>query len=67
MKKIVYAWIEQVLEFDSEMEYLVFQHDLENSGKKYEIVSHKKLKNGKCQVHVMKQYNNNKFPEGGES
>ena len=30
MKKIISAWIEQHLEFDSEMEYAVFYQDLKN-------------------------------------
>ena len=37
MKRIISAWIEQFIEFDSEMEYAVFEQDLKNSNKKYRI------------------------------
>lgn len=67
MKKIIYAWIEQVLDFDSEEEVAMFKQDLRANGKKYLIQSCKKNNNGKFRIHVLKQYNNNHFPEGGES
>lgn len=67
MKKVISAWIEQYLEFDSEMEYAVFQQDLSIGKKKYRILETEKLENGRFRAHLMRQYNNNKFPEGGES
>ena len=67
MKKIILAWIEQHLEFDSEMEYAVFYQDLKDGKRKFRIISTEKLSDGKFKVHLMKQYNNNNFPEGGES
>lgn len=66
MKKIISAWIEQIVEFESEMEYAAFQHDLKAGKKLYRILEEEKLPNGKYKVHLMKQYNNNRFPEGGE-
>lgn len=66
MKKVISAWIEQHLEFDSEMEFAVFQQQLKEGKKKYRIVATKKLPDGKYRVHLIKQYNNNTFPEGGE-
>lgn len=63
MKKVISAWIEQFIEFDSEMEYLVFHHELKNGKKKYKIVSDEKLTDGKFKVHVIRQYNNNAFPK----
>lgn len=67
MKKVISAWIEQFIEFDSEMEWVTFQHDLKNCRKKSRILEEKKLPDGKYRVHLMRQYNNNVFPEGGES
>lgn len=67
MKKIISAWIEQHLEFDSEMEYAVFYQDLKNGKRKFRVISTEKLPDGKIKVHLMKQYNNNNFPEGGAS
>lgn len=65
MKRVISAWIEQHVEFDSEMEYATFEHDLSLGKKKYKILDTKKQKDGKFQVHLIRQYNNNNFPEGG--
>ena len=63
MKKILEAWIEQKIQFDSEMEWLTFYHDLKNGKKAYEVLSEEKQIDGSVIVHIKKQYNNNKFPE----
>ena len=63
MKRVITAWIEQVIEFDSELEYAAFYYDLENCGKRFRILQEKKLKSGKFRVHLMRQYNSNDFPE----
>lgn len=63
MKKILEAWIEQKIKFDSEMEYRAFYHDLKNGKKAYEVVSEEKCSDGSVVVHLLRQYNNNKFPE----
>lgn len=63
MKRIISAWIEQILEFESEMEYAAFQHDLKNGKKQYKILSEEKKTNGRYRIHLRKQYNNNQFPE----
>ena len=47
MKKIVAAWIEQILEFPTKLEYLAYIES---------------LKKGKTQK-FRKQYNNNAFPD----
>lgn len=65
MKKVISACIEQFIEFDSEMEYITFQHDLKNGNKKYKILKEEKLQSGKYKIHLIKQYNNNHFPERG--
>lgn len=66
MKKIISAWIEQFIEFDSEMEWTVFQHELGKGRKKFKILEETKLQDGKVKIHLMRQYNNNEFPEGGD-
>lgn len=66
MKKIISAWVEQFIEFDSEMEFVVFEQKLKDSKKAYRIVSAQKSADGKYQIHILRQYNNNVFPEGGE-
>ena len=63
MKKIISAWIEQFIEFDSEM---VFEQKLKDSKKGYRIIQAQKCSDGKYKIHIMRQYNNNSFPEGGE-
>lgn len=37
MKKIISAWIEQFIEFDSEMEFAVFEQKLKDSKKGYRM------------------------------
>ena len=67
MKKILEACIEQVLQFDSEMEWAIFHYDLKTGRKAYEVLSEEKQPDGSVIVHIKKQYNNNKFPERGDS
>lgn len=59
MKKIKYAWIEQIIEFDSEesvKEYLdKLKHPKKPMKYSYEVDG--------LTVRVRKQYNNNDFPE----
>lgn len=66
MKKVLRACIYQVVEFGSEMEFAVYEQELKNSKKQYQIMKEEKLSDGRFVVHVLKQYNSNKFPEGGE-
>lgn len=56
------AWIEQILEFDSKIQYAAWLEKLERSDKKFKIVSTTDLGNGVL-VRVRKQYNNNNFPD----
>lgn len=68
MKKIIAAWIEQILEFDSEEEYEEYAEKISQTGKKWKCFI-EYLENGKLRVRVQKQYNNNTFPDeikGGE-
>lgn len=63
MKKIISAWIEQVIEFDSMTEYQKFINDLKNGKKAYRIITPGCKVDGKICTHIMRQYNNNNFPE----
>ncbi len=63
MKKILEACIEQILQFDSEMEWIAFHHNLKTGRKAYEVLSEEKQIDGSVIVHIKKQYNNNKFSE----
>lgn len=66
MKKIVAAWIEQILEFPSKLEYLAYIEGLKQKDQKFREISVKQLQSGVVRLHIMKQYNNNNFPEEGE-
>lgn len=61
-KKIISAWIEQVIEFDSMTEYQKFINDLKNGKKAYRIITPGCEVDGKICTHIMRQYNNNNFP-----
>ena len=63
MKKILLAWIEQVVQFDSKLESLTYIEELKRSGRKFSIVSNKQDNSGKVYLQVRKQYNNNNFPD----
>lgn len=64
MKKILTAWIEQTVQFDSESESLTYIEELKKSGRKFNIISNKQDESGKVCLQIRKQYNNNTFPDG---
>ena len=70
MKKIIAAWIEQILEFDSEQEYTDYIRGLEQKNQMFEEMRCVPLESGAVRIRIRKQYNNNTFPEssmkGGE-
>lgn len=66
MKKILEAWIEQKLQFPSEMEWIAFYHDLKNGRKAYEVLKEEKCSDGSVLIQLRKQYNNNKFQKAGD-
>lgn len=66
MKKILEACIEQILQFDNEMEWIAFHHNLKTGRKAYEVLSEEKQIDGSVIVHIKKQYNNNKFLKDGD-
>ena len=56
------AWIEQILEFESKVQYAAWLEKLKASGKKFKVVSTTDLGDGVL-VRVRKQYNKNQFPD----
>lgn len=60
MKKILLAWIEQVIQFDSRKEYEDYAAGLIG---KYSIISERTDAEGKVFIQIRKQYNNNQFPD----
>ena len=65
MKTIIFAWIEQILEFSSIGDYQEYIADLNRNPKKFEVIEESKDAAGKITVRIRKQYNNNAFPEKG--
>nr|DAZ41843.1 MAG TPA: hypothetical protein [Caudoviricetes sp.] len=63
VKKIVAAWIEQILEFPSKLEYLAYMEGVKAKGQKFSEVDYKQLESGVVRIQVRKQYNNNAFPD----
>ena len=63
MKRIVAAWIEQILEFDSKLEYLTYIEELKQKNQEFREVRQKQLKSGVVRLRIMKRYNNNAFPD----
>lgn len=63
MKKIVSAWIEQILQFDSKLEYMAYISDLEQKKRKFTVVKYNQDTSGKVTSRIRKQYNNNTFPD----
>lgn len=62
MKKILLAWIEQVIQFDNQAEYQDYKKSLTG---KFSIMSERTDIEGKVFVQIRKQYNKNQFPEDG--
>lgn len=62
MKKILSAWIEQILQFDSKLEYMAYISDLEQKKQKFRVVEQNQDVSGKVTLRIQKQYNNNFFP-----
>lgn len=70
MKTIVAAWIEQILEFPSKLEYMTYITDLKQKNQKFKEISYEQVESGVVKLRIRKQYNNNAFPDveqkGGE-
>ena len=63
MKKIIAAWIEQILEFPSKLEYLAYMGILKQKKQRFHVVKEEQLKSGVMLIRIRKQYNNNAFPD----
>ena len=63
MKKILYAWIEQILQFPTKADYDLFIRDLQNSRKKFKIISCSTDQPEGITAVIRKQYNENDFPD----
>lgn len=62
MKKVLTAFTEQVIQFDTRLEYDQYIDRLMQSGKLFKIVDQKEDAEHKWFVTIRKQYNNNMFP-----
>lgn len=63
MKKVLSAWIEQYLQFDSKLEYMAYISDLEQKKQNFKEIEYNQDVSGKVTLHIRKQYNNNTFPD----
>lgn len=63
LKKIVAAWIEQILEFDGKLEYMAYMEGLKQKGQRFKEISVEQLESGVMKIRIRKQYNNNAFPD----
>lgn len=64
VKKIVAAWIEQILEFPTKLEYLAYMESLKKGRpQKFKETSFEQLESGVVRITIRKQYNNNAFPD----
>ena len=67
VKKIVAAWIEQILEFPTKLEYLAYMESLKKGrSQKFKETSFEQLESGVVRITIRKQYNNNAFPDDDE-
>lgn len=64
MKKVLTAFTEQVLQFDSKAEYQDYIHKLKTGRpQKFKEMNVKEDAAGKVFLTIRKQYNNNAFPD----
>lgn len=65
MKKVVSAAIYQIIQFDNEEEFQNYISKLQQNHQIFILVKKTKCPDDKVEIKIMKQYNNNKFIEGG--
>lgn len=63
MYKVKLAWIEQVLEFETEADLVKYKEKLESGRLQQYMIVEESRENGKILLHIRKQYNNNNFPK----
>ncbi len=66
MKKVVSAAIYQIIQFDDEQEFKNYILKLQQNHQEFILESKTKYPDGKVEIKIMKQYNNNKFIERGD-
>lgn len=63
MKRIVQAWIEQILQFDTKLECMAYIEELKQKKQKFSIIKQEQDGFGVVTLQIRKQYNKNNFPE----
>ena len=63
MKKVISACLDQILEFDSEQEVDKLIEFLKSRKQRFKVIWKNTLNNGKVQIRIKKQYNNNDLME----
>lgn len=63
MYKVKLAWIEQVLEFETEADLVEYKGKLKSGRPQQYMIVEESRENGKILLHIRKQYNNNNFPK----
>ena len=66
VKKVVSAAIYQIIQFDDEQEFKNYILKLQQNHQEFILESKTKYPDGKVEIKIMKQYNNNKFIERGD-
>lgn len=67
VKKVISAAIYQVIQFDNEEEFEDYISKLKRNNQEFILEEKTKYPDGKVEIKIMKQYNNNKFIERGET
>lgn len=67
VKKVISAAIYQVIQFDNENEFEDYISKLKRNNQEFILEEKTKYPDGKVEIKIMKQYNNNKFIERGET
>ena len=63
MYKVKLAWIEQIIEFETEVDLATYKEKLESGRPQIYRIVEESRENGKILLHIRKQYNNNNFPK----
>ncbi len=67
MKKVISAAIYQIIQFDDEKEFEDYILKLQQNHQEFILESKTKHPDDKVTIKIMKQYNNNRFIERGET
>lgn len=67
VKKVISAAIYQIIQFDNEEEFEDYISKLKRNNQEFILEEKTKYPDGKVEIKIMKQYNNNKFIERGET